>query len=100
MGVNIIGLTLDDKVPGFYRQTSYGAGGGSFDTAAKKLFIAGTMIVAGSATPDGSVYLVTSVEEADALFGAGSELACMCYAIFGLAGLVGGVQGVEVYAAP
>lgn len=78
--VNISGWSSDDKTPGFYRQTTYRAGNSALGANPRTLLLTGTKIAAGSATPDLDFKDVTSEADADAYFGAGSELACMCYA--------------------
>lgn len=76
----ITGWTSDDKVPAFARQTTLGCGASSVGMNPKYCLLVGTKTSAGSATVDVDIKDVLSQDDADAFFGAGSELAMMCSA--------------------
>lgn len=88
MTISIVGFTSDDKVPGFYGETVFGQGRISIGELPVFLLLLGNKTSAGTATADTVVYDVLSEDDADTLFGAGSELARMC----GAALLVDGVN--------
>jgi len=87
MPITIVGWTSDDKVPKFARQTTYGSGAKSIGANPKYLLLVGTKTSAGSATADTDIKEVLSEDDADAYFGAGSELAMMCYAAVAVPGV-------------
>ena len=78
MTIVIQGFPDTYKIPGFYGETKYGAGGISFGSIPKYLLLMGLMS-SGSATPDTQYLDIGSDADADTYFGAGSELARMCY---------------------
>lgn len=86
MTITIVGFSSDDKVPGFYGETKYGQGRVSIGSLPVFLTVMGGKISAGSATV-ATVYDVLGEDEADDLFGAGSELARMCYAALSIPGI-------------
>lgn len=85
--ITITGWTADDKVPKFARQTTYGSGASSIGANPKYLLLSGTKTSAGSATVDVDIKDVLSQDDADAYFGAGSELAMMCGAALMVSGV-------------
>jgi phage tail sheath gpL-like len=66
------------KRPGFYGETKYGQGGISSGSIPKYLLCIGQMS-SGTATADVSIVNIGSDDDADAAFGAGSQIARMCY---------------------
>ena len=93
MTISIVGFTSDDKTPGVYGQTSYGAGRVSVGQFPVKCLVTGNKTTAGSMTPDADIAQVISADDADAKLGAGSEAAIQCYGALA-------VDGVTLYAAP
>lgn len=91
--INIVGWTSNDKDPTFARQTTYGAGASSIGANPKKLVLLGNKTSAGSKTEDADVDQVLSADDADTFYGAGSELAMMCYAALA-------IPGVTLYGCP
>lgn len=79
MTIVIQGFADTYKIPGFYGETRYGAGGISFGSIPQYLLLMGLMS-SGSATPDTQIVDIGSDDDANTYFGAGSELARMCYA--------------------
>jgi phage tail sheath gpL-like len=92
----IDGLTADDKTPGGYAETKYGQGRVSIGAGAVKCLLIGYMLAAGSATVDSSVDQIFGQAEADALYGARSQLSSMAAAAFRAVG----EGGVELWGAP
>lgn len=89
----IVGFATNNRVPGVYGETVYGAGAISAASVPLSLLIVGTKTVAGSATPNQDVVQILSVDDADAVCGAGSENARQCYAALK-------VPGVQIKVAP
>jgi len=84
----IPGFTEADVVPGAVLQTVYGNGQQSIGSAPLILACVGGMAATGAtATPDSSVVQCYSYNDADAAFGAGSELATMLYAAIDIEGV-------------
>jgi phage tail sheath gpL-like len=79
MGFSIVGFTSTDKVPGFVGKVEYGAGASSASGIPVVCLLVGTKLAAGTATADADVVDITTSSDADTAFGAGSELARMCY---------------------
>lgn len=75
----IVGLSADDKVPGAYGETKFGQGRISISSLPTRVLVVGHHSGSGTADDD-TVYPVPGDDEADALFGAGYEVARMCYA--------------------
>jgi len=79
--ISLIGLASNDPVPGVYIQTNFAAGPASSGTTTYSALIVGNKLSTGSATADTVIYgpdtatTMTSVADAIALFGDGSELA-------------------------
>ncbi len=79
--ISLIGISTNDYVPGVYIQTDFAAGAASSGGTAYTAIILGNKLSAGSATEDTVIYgpdtstPMTSVSDAEALFGHGSELA-------------------------
>lgn len=85
----IPGFTDADVVPGAVVQTVYGNGQQSIGSAPLILACIGGMAATGAtATADSSVVQTFSYNDADAAFGAGSELATMLYAAIDIEGVV------------
>jgi phage tail sheath gpL-like len=91
--ISIVGFTSDDKVPGVYGQTSYGAGRVSVGAFPVKCLVTGNKTSTGSMTADADISQIISADDADAKLGAGSECAIQCYGALA-------VDGVTLYAAP
>lgn len=90
----IVGFASNNRVPGVYGETVYGAGSISAASIPLVLLLVGTMGTSvGSATPNQDVVQILSADDADTAFGAGFELARMCYAALK-------VPGVSIKAAP
>lgn len=102
----IVGFASNNRVPGVYGETVYGAGAISAASIPLVLLLVGTKLAAGTAVPNQDVSQVLSTSDADGLFGAGSELARMCYAALKVPGVTvkaaavseagGAVAGVQV----
>jgi phage tail sheath gpL-like len=82
----IVGFTEDDKVPGTVAVNTWGAGRQSIGAIPLILTLYGNKTSGGSATLDERV-ACTSVEEADALCGARSELGRMAHAALDIPGV-------------
>lgn len=94
MSITIVGLTDDNRLPGFFGETDYNAGLQSAGSIPLLLLLSGTMLVGtGSATPNQDVDFITSADDADGFYGPGSELAVQCYAALQ-------IPGVSISAAP
>lgn len=93
MTINIAGLTSAFKVPIAAREVNYGRGRRSVGSAQVRLLLVGNKTSAGSATADQDIVPIFTEEDADTYFGAGSELAIMCYHALA-------IPGVVVYGAP
>ncbi len=79
MAIVIQGFS-NQKKPGYYAETVYGAGSTSAASIPLLLLLVGTMDESnGTATPDVDVVDILSADDADAAFGAGFPLARMCY---------------------
>lgn len=89
----IIGFASNNRVPGVYGETVYGAGAISAASIPLVLLLVGTKLTGGTATPNQDVVNILSADDADVALGAGSELARMCYAALK-------VPGVSIKAAP
>jgi len=89
----IVGFNSSIRVPGFYGQTQFGASPISAASLPLILLLVGTKLTAGTATANQDINAVTSSDQADALYGAGSELSLGCYAALT-------VPGVTILAAP
>jgi phage tail sheath gpL-like len=92
--IGVISIIPDnDKDPGFFGQTTFGAGGVSIGDIPLKLLVAGLKSSAGTLTADTQVYgPVLSEDDIDTQAGAGSELARMGRAAFR-------IPGVQLYLA-
>lgn len=91
--VVFVGWGADDRVPGFYGESKFAQGAITAASQPKKCLVTGTMLAAGTATPDVSILQITSASDADTFFGAGCEIARQCYAALRIA-------GVTLFAAP
>lgn len=89
----IVGFATNNRVPGVYGETVYGAGAISAASVPLVLLLVGTMISPGSAVSNQDVKSILSEDDANTYFGAGSELARMCYSALK-------VPGVNIKAAP
>lgn len=83
----IVGFTAATKRPGFYATIDFGTGAQSAGDIPQTCLCVGTMIAAGIAVEDVDVVDIRSPEDADTYFGAGSEVARMCYAALRVAGV-------------
>src|SRR6185503_8263351 len=72
-------IASDNKVPGTYIKTTFGAGPRSAADSTKHVVLFGNKTSAGSMTVE-TEYDCFSIDEARSLAGAGSELACMAEA--------------------
>lgn len=99
----IPGLTNATKRPGFFGQVVNPAGRSTASANQLILLLVGNKTSAGSMTADGQPQQIFSADDADALAGTGSELACMAYGIGGTGALGGpvagalGVPDVQIY---
>lgn len=75
----IVGFDSTIKVPGFYAETVYGAGALTAGDIPLTLLVVGTQLSSGTATPDQDVKDIFSTNDADTFYGAGSQIARMCY---------------------
>jgi phage tail sheath gpL-like len=91
--VQIIGFSSTDFVPGFVAEVIFGAGGVSGASVTLKLLLVGNKTTAGSKTANSDTDQAFSQTEADAFWGAGSELARMFRAAVR-------VPGVVIYGSP
>lgn len=91
--ISIVGFASNNRVPGFYGETVYGAGAISAASIPLVLLLVGTKLTAGTATANQDIDTILSADVADSKYGAGSELALMCYAALK-------VPGVTIKAAP
>ena len=80
MTLVFVGWSSDDKVPAVVGETKFGQGKVRVGSQPWVLCVTGNKLAAGSATADQDIDDVDSDEEADALYGAGSEIARQCYA--------------------
>lgn len=85
--ISIVGYSTNNKVPGFFAETVYGAGPISIGDIPLVLLLLGTKTSAGSATADQDIDDVLSETDADTLYGPGSELAVMCYGALQIPGV-------------
>lgn len=87
MSIVIAGFSDTNKVPGFYGEVVYGAGPITAGDIPLVLLICGTKISTGSATADVTICDIFSETDADTYFGAGSEIAVMCYGALQIEGV-------------
>lgn len=81
MPLVIAGFGDNIKVPGFYGETKYGQSAIKLGAATLKCLVVGLKgTTGGDITVDTEVRRITSKEDADTAFAAGSEAARMCYA--------------------
>ncbi len=90
--IQIVGYASNNKVPGFFAETVYGAGPLTAADIPLRLLVSGTKLSTGTATADQDIDLILSETDADTLYGAGSEIAVMCYGALQ-------IPGVTVYGA-
>lgn len=83
----IVGFSSSNRVPGFYGETVYGAGAISAGSIPLALLLVGTKGSGGSAVENQDVVDINSSTDADTYFGAGYELARMCYAALRVPGV-------------
>jgi phage tail sheath gpL-like len=93
MSIIILGFASTDKVPGFYAETVFGAGGISFGSQPLYLLLTGNMLTGGLSTPDASIDDISSEADAKLNYFPGSELHRMCRAALR-------VPGIRIKAAP
>lgn len=91
--VVFVGWGADDRVPGFYAESKFAQGAVSAAGITKKCLLTGTKLAAGSATSNQDINQIFSNDDADAFYGAGSEIARQCYKALL-------VPGTAVYGAP
>ena len=89
------GFSSDTKRPGFVAEVVHGAGPITFASQPLYLLLVGGMS-SGTATPDVTVADIRSPDDADTYFGAGSELACMCYAALSKPGIKVNIKALAV----
>lgn len=77
--VVFVGWGADDRVPGYYAESKFAQGTITAATQTKKLLVTGTKLTAGTATPNQDINQIFSNDDADAFYGAGSEIARQCY---------------------
>lgn len=82
------------KVPGFFGETVYRAGAISAADIPLKLLVVGTKLSTGTATANADVDNIFSEDDADTKYGAGSQIARMCYAALRIPGVQ--LQGAAV----
>lgn len=87
MSIQVVGFSNTMKVPGFYADTIYNAGPISIGDIPLICLLVGNQLSTGSATPDSSIFDIFSTADADTYYGAGSELAVMCYAALQIPGV-------------
>ena len=92
MSINIVGFSSAFKVPGFWAETVFRAGGISLASIPIRLLVSGTQLSTGTATADQDIVEIISLDDSDAYHGAGSEINLMCQAALR-------VPGVRLYAA-
>jgi len=90
----IVGFASNNRVPGVYGETVYGAGAISAASLPLVLLLVGTKLTSGTATPNQDVVQILSADDADLAFGAGCELARMCYAALKVPGVT--IKGAPV----
>lgn len=89
------GFPSTTKRPGFIAEVVHGAGAISFGSQPLYLLLVGGMS-SGTATPDVTIADISSPDDADTYFGAGSELACMCYAALSKPGIKINIKALAV----
>lgn len=89
----IVGFATNNRVPGVYGETVYGAGAISASSIPLTLLLAGLKGTTGTATANQDVVQILSVDDADTAFTAGTEMARMCYSALK-------VPGIQLKAAP
>jgi phage tail sheath gpL-like len=85
--INIVGFSSTNKVPGFFGETVYRAGPISVGDIPLILLLSGNKLSTGSATPDQDIDDIQSLDQSDALHGAGCELNLMCRAALRVPGV-------------
>jgi len=93
MAIVIPGFVDSDKVPGAVIETVYGRGKQSLGANPVLLVVTGNKLTAGTAVADQDINQVFSENDADTLYGAGSEIAMQCYAALQF-------PGVALFGAP
>ncbi len=93
MAIVIPGYVDSDKVPGSVIETVYGRGKQSIGSNPVLLVVTGNKLTAGTATADQDITQFFSENDADTLYGAGSEIAMQCYAALQF-------PGVSLWGAP
>lgn len=91
--VVFVGWGADDRVPGYYAEGKFAQGAITAASLTKKLLVTGTKIAAGTATSNQDINQIFSNDDADAFYGAGSEIARQCYKALM-------IPGVTLYGAP
>lgn len=89
----IVGFSQNNRVPGYYGETVYGAGAISAASIPLTLILVGTMGTGGTATPNQDIVPIPDANTADVAFLPGFELARMCYGALKF-------PGVTLFAAP
>lgn len=97
MTITITGFASDDKRPGSFRETVYGAGRGAIGAIAKKVLCVGLKATGlGTMTADQDVLQVVSEDDAVAKCGVHGEITAMAIAALNTAG----DSGPEIWVAP
>lgn len=96
----IVAFASTDKVPGFVGEVVYGTGAVSASALPTNLLLVGYKLDAGIAVADQDVVDIRSSDDADLWFGAGSELARMCYKALLTPGVTLKAQAVSTPASP
>lgn len=87
MTISVIGFSTTMKVPGFFADTIYNAGPISIGDIPLICLLVGNQLSAGTATPNQDINNIFSTADADTYYGAGSELAVMCYSALQIPGV-------------
>ena len=87
MSINIVGFSSAFKVPGFWAETVYRAGGISLASIPIRLLVSGLQLSSGTATPDQDIVEIISLDDSDGYHGAGSEINLMCQAALRVPGV-------------
>jgi len=90
---SFVGWSPTDRVPGYYAESLFAQGAISAGSLTKKCLVTGTKIAAGTATASQDINQIFSMVDADAYYGAGSEINLQCLAALS-------VPGVTLWGAP
>lgn len=87
MAITILGLSSDDKVPGFYGENKFAQGRLSVGAMPVYCLCIGNKTSSGTATADTQIVDIYGADDADNYEGIGSELALMCRAALNIPGV-------------